>query len=109
MVTCQPALDRAPCAPLPGATFEAGARYLGALASSRGLLVALEDLHWADATSLSLVPFVARALRGWPVALLVAMSSKDAINRQRNNVPLLVRPRLPNRWPTTRGTRERTG
>ncbi len=54
-----------------GATFEAAARYLRELAGSRGSLVVLEDLHWADATSLSLVPFVARALRGSPVALLV--------------------------------------
>mgnify|MGYP001481496022 CR=1 FL=1 len=31
----------------------------------------LEDLHWADATSLSLIPFLARALRPNPVAGLL--------------------------------------
>src|SRR5262245_20367915 len=30
-----------------GATFEAAARYLSALAGRRGLLLILEDLHWA--------------------------------------------------------------
>ncbi len=61
----------------PGATFEAAARYLGALAGGRGLLVVLEDLHWADATSLSLVPFLARALRREPVALLLTYRPDD--------------------------------
>ena len=60
-----------------GATFEAAARYLRALAGRRGLLVVLEDLHWADATSLSLVPFLARALRREPVALLLTYRPDD--------------------------------
>ncbi len=59
-----------------GATFEAAARYMRELAGSRGSLVVLEDLHWADATSLSLVPFIARALRGRPVAVLVTFRSE---------------------------------
>ena len=37
----------------------------------------LEDLHWADATSLSLVPFLARALRREPVALLLTYRPDD--------------------------------
>jgi DNA-binding CsgD family transcriptional regulator/tetratricopeptide (TPR) repeat protein len=53
------------------ATFEAAARYVAALAGRRGLLLVLEDLHWADATSLSLIPFLARALRSNPVALVL--------------------------------------
>ncbi len=60
-----------------GATFEAAARYLRALAGRRGLLVVLEDLHWADATSLSLIPFLARALRGDPVALVLTYRPDD--------------------------------
>ena len=60
-----------------GATFEAAARYLAALAGRRGLLVVLEDLHWADATSLSLVPFLARALGRDPVALLLTYRPDD--------------------------------
>ena len=60
-----------------GATFEAAARYLGALAGSRGALIVLEDLHWADATSVSLIPFLARALRGAPVRLLLTYRAGD--------------------------------
>ena len=60
-----------------GATFEAAARYLRALAGRRGLLVVVEDLHWADATSLSLIPFLARALRGDPVALVLTCRPDD--------------------------------
>ncbi len=60
-----------------GATFEAAARYLSALAGQRGLLVVLEDLHWADATSLSLVPFLARALGRDPVALVLTYRPDD--------------------------------
>ena len=60
-----------------GATFEAASRYLGALAARSGLLVVLEDLHWADATSLSLVPFLARALRGRPVAFVLTYRPDD--------------------------------
>ena len=37
----------------------------------------LEDLHWADATSLSLVPFLARALGREPVALLLTYRPDD--------------------------------
>ena len=54
-----------------GATFEAAGRYLRALAGRTGVLAVLEDLHWADATSLSLVGFLARTLRGAPVSLLL--------------------------------------
>lgn len=54
-----------------GASFEACARYLRELAGTRGALVVLEDLHWADAASLVLVPFVTRALRGTQVMTLV--------------------------------------
>ncbi len=60
-----------------GATFEAAARYLRALAGRRGLLVVLEDLHWADATSLSLIPFLARALARDPVALVLTYRPDD--------------------------------
>ena len=37
----------------------------------------LEDLHWADATSLSLVPFLARALRRDPVAFVLTFRPDD--------------------------------
>ena len=54
-----------------GATFEAAARYVDALAERRGALIVMEDLHWADATSLSLVPFLARTARAPGLALLL--------------------------------------
>ena len=60
-----------------GATFEAAARYLRALAGRRGLLLVLEDLHWADATSLSLVPFLARVLAPDPVVILLTYRPDD--------------------------------
>ena len=60
-----------------GATFEAAARYLRALAGRRGLLLVLEDLHWADATSLSLIPFLARALARDPAAMLLTYRPDD--------------------------------
>ena len=68
-----------------GATFEAAARYLRALAGRRGLLVVLEDLHWADATSLSLIPFLARALRRDPVALVLTYRPDDETGSARRS------------------------
>src|SRR5581483_10623120 len=41
--------------------FDAVSRLLDSLASGRGLIVVLDDLHWADASSLALFDFVARA------------------------------------------------
>ncbi len=35
-----------------------------------GLLVVIEDLHWADPSSLGLFEFLSRNLRGMPVALV---------------------------------------
>jgi DNA-binding CsgD family transcriptional regulator len=55
----------------PGALFEAAARYCVDRARGRGLLLVLEDLHWADATSLELVRYLARATRQEPVLLLL--------------------------------------
>ncbi len=66
-----------------GATFEAAARYLRALAGRRGVLVVLEDLHWADATSLTLVPFLARTLTDSPVRLLLTYRSDEDLHAGR--------------------------
>jgi hypothetical protein len=41
--------------------FDATSRFLDTLATERGLVVVLDDLHWADASSLALFDFVARA------------------------------------------------
>ena len=55
--------------------FEAIAELLRHLASRRPVLVALEDLHWADAMSLNLLSFVARRISGWPV--MVVATARD--------------------------------
>ncbi len=50
--------------------FEAIARLLIHLAGRRPLLVALEDLHWADEMSVRLLSFLARRLSTLPVLIL---------------------------------------
>ncbi len=52
--------------------FDATSRLLDTLASERGLVVVLDDLHWADASSLSLFDFVARATDRSGVCLIGA-------------------------------------
>lgn len=51
--------------------FEAVGELLDALARKRRLWVVLEDAHWADQTSLRLVAFLARRLRGASVSILL--------------------------------------
>jgi DNA-binding SARP family transcriptional activator len=51
--------------------FEAVGELLDLLARKQPLAVVLEDVHWADQTSLRLVAFLARRLRGERVSLLL--------------------------------------
>ncbi len=51
------------------------------LATTAPLLLVVEDLHWADASTRDLVAFLARNLRGSPVALLVTYRS-DEVGRR---------------------------
>jgi predicted ATPase len=44
---------------------------LGRLAAERPLMLVIEDLHWADASTLDLVALLVRALRGVRVLLVV--------------------------------------
>ncbi|HET9013769.1 MAG TPA: AAA family ATPase, partial [Gemmatimonadaceae bacterium] len=55
-------------------------QFLAQLAAQRPLLLVLENLHWADASSLELLHFVARQIVGHPIALLGTYndSAKDA-------------------------------
>ena len=55
---------------------------------SPGLLVAIEDLHWADASTRDLVAFLARHLRTAKVALVVSYRADD-IHRRHPVRPLL--------------------
>jgi DNA-binding SARP family transcriptional activator len=50
--------------------FEAVAELTARLTAQRPLLVALEDLHWADEMTLRLLAFLGRRLRGRPVLLV---------------------------------------
>lgn len=50
--------------------FEAVTRFLRTLASRRGLLVFLDDLHWADSGTLALIAYLLRQLRTDRVMLL---------------------------------------
>ncbi len=59
-----------------GAVFEATIRYLGALGRDRPLLLVLEDLHWADPSSLTFTAMVARALPSG-VGLVVTFRPDD--------------------------------
>ena len=57
--------------------FEAAARWFREIAGTRGLLVVLEDLHWADTTSLDLVTALSRTLEGTPALILVTFRPPD--------------------------------
>lgn len=52
--------------------FDAVARFLERLARRRPLVVVLDDLHWADPSSLRLLDFVARPYRPVPLAIVGA-------------------------------------
>ena len=51
--------------------FEAAARWLVEMAGQRGLLLVLEDLHWADATTHQLILHLARVTAGARVAMVL--------------------------------------
>ena len=55
----------------PGALFDAVTRELVDLSRAGPVLLIVEDLHWADESTLDLVDYLARALRDWGVLLLV--------------------------------------
>ncbi|HEX7106443.1 MAG TPA: AAA family ATPase, partial [Acidothermaceae bacterium] len=59
------------------------------LSAERPLLLAIEDLHWADQSTLELVAFLVRSMRGIPV-LLVATYRSDELHRRHPLRPLLT-------------------
>ena len=61
-----------------GLLFESACAYLRALGGSDGLLVVLEDLHWADPSSLALVAYLAETVRGSRVLLAVTYRPEEA-------------------------------
>ena len=67
--------------------------FFAAVASHRPMLLILEDLHWADADSLSLLRFTARQLAQQRVLLVVTYRSDELTRRHPlyQLIPLLVR------------------
>ncbi len=66
-----PAVSRA-------ALLEAAARHFAELARPQGLVLILEDLHWADPSSNSLVLYFAQTLGQEPLSLVVTYRPEDA-------------------------------
>ncbi|HEX6737949.1 MAG TPA: AAA family ATPase, partial [Vicinamibacteria bacterium] len=88
-----PAPPRPAAAPSPEAFFAQAREFFAARAAARPLVVTLEDLHWADAASLDLLRFLARALGSMPL-LLLATYRTDELDRRHplhTLIPLLVR------------------
>jgi DNA-binding CsgD family transcriptional regulator len=81
----------------PSRTYELFLRDLAALARERPLLVAIEDLHWADRSTVDLLAFLARNLRDEPVLLLLTCRSDqlapaDPVRRWLAELPRLRPP-----------------
>ncbi|TVR34567.1 MAG: helix-turn-helix transcriptional regulator, partial [Nitriliruptor sp.] len=58
--------------------FDAAIEALGGVARDRPLLVGVEDVHWADQSTLDLLSFLARSVRDEPM-VLVATFREDAL------------------------------
>src|SRR5690242_7489052 len=67
--------------------------YTAALAARQPLILLLDDLHWADPSSLDLLRVLARDLAGLPLLLLVTYRSDDLTRRHPLYalLPVLVR------------------
>ncbi|MBD0421033.1 AAA family ATPase [Streptomyces sp. TRM S81-3] len=91
--------------------FELTARLLERLAARRTVVVALEDLHWADASTRHLIAYLFRTLRTGRLVVLATYRSDD-IHRRHPLRPLLAeldRLRTVRRIELGRFTREEVG
>ena len=61
----------------PGRLYELLLELLGAL--ERPVLLVLEDLHWADRSTLTLLAFLARNLRAQPIVVVATYRTDDAL------------------------------
>jgi DNA-binding SARP family transcriptional activator len=59
------------------ALFETIVQVLVHVAARQPLLVALEDLHWADEMSVRLLGFVVRRLGGWPALVVASVRTEE--------------------------------
>jgi DNA-binding CsgD family transcriptional regulator/tetratricopeptide (TPR) repeat protein len=69
--------------------FELVLGVLGRLGAERPLVLVVEDLHWADRSTLDLVTFLVRALQGLRVLLVLTYRS-DEVDRRSPLRPLLT-------------------
>lgn len=68
--------------------FEAVLALIAVPARTQGLLLVLEDLHWADASTRELLDYLSRRLRGIPLLLLATYRS-DELHRKHPLLPLV--------------------
>ncbi len=75
------------------ALFQQVLDFFATLAAARPVLLLLDDLHWADASSLDLLRFVARHLATLPLLLVVTYRSEELTRRHLLSplLPALVR------------------
>ncbi len=87
-------LDSPAALPLEGLTgrqarlFDAIIDVLGRLAADRAVVLALEDLHWADGSTRDLIRFLVRNIRSERLLLLATFRSDD-LHRRHPLMPLL--------------------
>jgi DNA-binding SARP family transcriptional activator len=84
--------------------FESVAALVEQLAARQPLVLALEDVHWADEMSLRLLAFVSRRILAWPALLLVtareeeladaavARRTLEELSREASTVPMVLAP-----------------
>ncbi|MFG1661379.1 ATP-binding protein [Micromonospora chersina] len=66
-------------------------RLLSAVGGSRGTLLMLEDVHWADADTLALIDYLSGAVAGWPVLMAVTARNEEPFTittRSSSNSPV---------------------
>ena len=61
----------------PRPIFSATAALLARIAASQPVLIVLEDFHWADELSVSLLSFLARRLAGARVMIVIAIRTEE--------------------------------
>jgi len=91
--------------------FDSVARFFQKLAAGRGLLLFLDDLHWADESTLHLVHYLLRHLRDDPVLVLAAYREVE-LDRAHPLATALVewnRERLATRLALSRLSQDETG
>ncbi|MEU7133017.1 BTAD domain-containing putative transcriptional regulator [Streptomyces sp. NPDC046261] len=90
MAGCAPHTEAADA---PFRTYDAVCQIVLELAAERPLVIFLEDLHWADAASLSLLRLLASGLRGAPVMVVATCRESDSeLNEElRRTLGLLLR------------------